>query len=113
MIDSLLNLLLRCPHRRLTRPITPVSRAGVPQGDTYVVCLDCAKQFRYDLKEMRIGGAIERSADSGVLDPGTPAPRKRKLKYALFASVPLALLAGLVLKPKRSPEGGAGSKTEK
>lgn len=28
MIDTVLNLLFRCSHRRLTRPVTPVSKAG-------------------------------------------------------------------------------------
>ncbi len=104
MIDTLLNLLLRCPHRRLTRPMTPVSRGGVPQGGTYVVCLDCAKQFTYDLREMRVGKAIERSSAAGVLEPKTPLPRKTKLKFALWASLPVALLAGLALKPRKSGE---------
>jgi hypothetical protein len=45
MIDTVLNLLFRCPHRRLTRPVTPANKAGVPSGETYVVCLDCGKQF--------------------------------------------------------------------
>src|SRR5260370_23709727 len=60
LIDSVLNLLFRCPHKRITRPITPVSKTGVRDGDTYVVCLECGKQFTYDLNEMRIGkpGAI-------------------------------------------------------
>ena len=80
MIDSLLNLMFRCSHRRLTRPMTPVNRAGVPQGGAYVVCLDCAKQFPYDLKEMRIGRAIERSHEAAVLEPDLPMARKKKLK---------------------------------
>ena len=54
MIDAVLNLLYGCRHRRITRPITPVKRMGWGGGDTYVVCLDCGKQFRYDLVEMRI-----------------------------------------------------------
>lgn len=58
MIDSLLNLLFRCGHRRLTRPLT-VNRQDVPNIDTYVVCLDCGKQFEYDLKDMRVGKAIQ------------------------------------------------------
>ena len=101
MIDSVLNLLFRCSHRRLTRPVTPVSRAGVPHGPTYVVCLDCGKQFAYDLQAMRIAGPLERSHDSGVLSPDMPAPRGQKIKYALWASVPLAILLGSVLKPKK------------
>lgn len=101
MIDTVLNLLFRCPHRRLTRPVTPVSKAGVPHGDTYVVCLDCGKQFPYDIKEMRMGKAIARSPGKGVLHPGMPMPRKKKLHYAFWASVPLAIAAGALMKRKQ------------
>lgn len=112
MMDSVLNLLIGCSHRRLTRPVTPVDKAGVPQGDTYVVCLDCAQQFAYDFKEMRIGKRIDRLKDSGVLHPEMPMPAKKKLKYALWISVPLALLVGSVLKSKKprdesKPDSGA------
>lgn len=101
MIDSIANLLFRCPHRRLTRPVTPVSRAGVAQGQTYVVCLDCGKQFAYDFEHMRIGKPLESSHNGGVLHPDMPKPRGHKLKYALWASVPLAFLVGTVLKGKK------------
>jgi TonB family protein len=65
VIDTVLNLLFRCPHKRITRPITPASRAGLP-NKTYVVCLDCGKQFSYDLKEMRIGKPVAFSPTAGV-----------------------------------------------
>ena len=57
MIDSMLNLLFRCRHGRITRPISPSSKSAVRQTGTYVVCLDCGKQFDYDLAKMRIGRA--------------------------------------------------------
>ena len=102
MIDSLLNLIFRCPHRRLTRPVTPVSTDGKPHGDTYVVCLDCGKQFSYDLKEMRVGKGLPNSAEKGVLPPGMPAPRKSKLKVAAMASVlPLGIVVGSLLTSRR------------
>ncbi len=101
MIDTLLNLVFRCSHRRLTRPVTPVSKAGVPHGETYVVCLDCGKQFAYDLNEMRIGKVIDHSHDSYVLPAAPAKPRIRKMKYAFWASVPLAVVLGAALqKPK-------------
>ena len=106
MIDSVLNLLFRCSHRRLTRPVTPVSRTGAMDGQTYVVCLDCGKQFAYDLRAMRIEGPLESSHDSGVLHPDMPTPRAQKIRVALWASVPLAILLGSVLKPKK-PAGKA------
>ena len=101
MIDNVLNLLFRCSHRRLTRPVTPVSKSGVPHGQTYVVCLDCGKQFAYDLHEMRMGKALARSPHLGVLPPDMPHRRGRKLKYALWASVPAAFFLSSVLKAKK------------
>jgi DNA-directed RNA polymerase subunit RPC12/RpoP len=102
MIDSVANLLFRCSHRRLTRPVTPVSKAGVPHGQTYVVCLDCGKQFSYDLAEMRVGKPLESSHDAGVLHPDMPRA-SRNLKYALWLSVPLAFLAGAFLRNSKKP----------
>ena len=103
MIDSLINLVFRCPHRRLTRPVTPVSRRGEPSGDTYVVCLDCGKQFSYDWEKMRIGKPVASSSAAGVLSPDLPKARNGKLKWGVLASfVPVALLVGKVLKPKRA-----------
>ena len=107
MIDSVLNLLFRCSHRRLTRPVTPASKAGAAHGQTYVVCLDCGKQFAYDLQEMRIGRPLESSHEHGVLPPNMPQPRHRKLNYALWASLPLAVLLGSVLKNKKPRNGPA------
>jgi hypothetical protein len=98
MIDTVLNLLFRCPHRRLTRPVSPITRAGQPQSQCYVVCLECGKQFEYDLNEMRIGKAINRSHDAGVVPPDMPQPRKTKIGYALLAAVPAAVVLAAVLK---------------
>lgn len=102
MISEIFGNLFGCAHRRLTRPITPVNKAGVPSGDTYVVCLDCGKQYAYDWDHMRIGKAINRSADTGVLHPEMPGAAKSKIKYALIGSaVPLAILVGGGLMKKR------------
>ena len=111
MIDSILNMLFRCSHQRLTRPVTPVSRDGESQGGTYVVCLDCGKQFTYDLKLMRVGKPLPRKTETGVLRPDMPGPRRSKLKVAAAASaVPLAFALGSILTSNRPrnrelPEG--------
>ena len=100
MIDSFLNLIFRCPHRRLTRPVTPVSKES--HSETYVVCLDCGKQFSYDVREMRIGKALPSSADAGVLPPGMPGRRASKTKVAAIASVlPIGIMIGSLLTTKR------------
>ena len=102
MIDSLLNLLFRCSHRRLTRPLAPVTKAGQPHSDSYVVCLDCGKQFQYDLNTMQMGKAIDHSHNAGVVPPKLPKARKTKVKYALLAAVPVAVVLGAVWKGKKS-----------
>jgi hypothetical protein len=112
MVSFLADLLFRCPHRRLTRPITPMSKPGVPSGDTYVVCLECGKQFYYDWEQMRQGGPVEQDAATGVLPPDLPKPSRSKLKYALLGSaIPLAVLLGkaLLSKPKREEAPGRQS----
>jgi hypothetical protein len=89
VIDTVLNILFRCAHRHLTRPFTPVGKGGAPYGETDVVCLDCAKQFAYDFKEMRIGKALDHSHDACVIPPNMPKPVKTKLRYALGVAVPV------------------------
>jgi hypothetical protein len=101
VIDTLLNLLFRCAHRRLTSPLTPVSKKGVPHGATYVVCLDCGKQFDYDLNQMRIGKPIDHSHDACVVPRGMPMPPRTKAKYAVLAALPLAVAIGAMLKSKK------------
>jgi DNA-directed RNA polymerase subunit RPC12/RpoP len=58
MLENLVNLLFGCSHRRLTRPVAPITKAGQPRSQSYIVCLDCGKQFEYDLSQMRMGKAI-------------------------------------------------------
>ena len=111
MIDTVANLLFRCAHRRLTRPITPVSRPGVPSGETYVVCLDCGTQFFYDWKNMHLGRRIESTSTEGVLPPDLPKPPNTKIKYALLGSaLPLAVLLARALTSKRPAPPAANGK---
>lgn len=103
MIDTLLNLIFRCSHRRLTRPVAPITKAGQPHSQSYVVCLDCGKQFEYDLNEMRIGNVIDRSHDACVVPKDTSLPPATKVKYALLGAVPVAVVLGAVLKARKKP----------
>lgn len=102
MIDTMMNLLFRCPHKRLTRPVTPVIKDGSPHGDTYVVCLDCGKQFSYDLKEMRVGKPLPMTEATGVLPPDLPRRHRSKVKLAVMASfLPLGIAIGSVMTSRR------------
>ena len=61
---SLLDMLFGCWHKNLSFPIT--KRAGQRRTQaasvtgTYVVCLDCGKEFAYDWKEMKVVDAHPR-----------------------------------------------------
>jgi DNA-directed RNA polymerase subunit RPC12/RpoP len=112
VIDSILNLLFRCRHRRLTRPVAPITKRGQPPSGSYVVCLDCGKQFVYDVTEMRIGKPIDRAHDVGVLPPNMPEPRKTKAKFALLATASAGFVLGAMLKGRKhrpDPKGSSGS----
>jgi hypothetical protein len=102
MIDTVRNLLFRCSHRRITRPMAPITKAGTPHSRSYVVCLDCGKQFEYDLQAMKIGKAIERGNDAAIL-PDERTPAKRGLLYALAAALPAAVLLRAAWKGKSQP----------
>jgi hypothetical protein len=64
MLQSLVNTLFGCAHSRTTFPMTPGRRNGAPTGKnatqlgTYVVCLDCGKEFAYDWRTMRVGNPV-------------------------------------------------------
>ncbi len=77
-METLADTLFGCWHRRKTLPISP--RMGPDRRkrpapfQTYVVCLDCGKEFPYNWEEMRVltpaeirratanGGEVERRA---------------------------------------------------
>jgi hypothetical protein len=88
----------------MTRPITPVNKTNGPEAATYVVCLDCGRQFVYDLQTMRVGARVAPSPASGVLESDSPR-RKNALRYAAIASIaPLVWAASRFLrKAKESP----------
>ena len=100
MIDSLLNLLFRCSHKRLTRPMAPITKAGTPHSQSYVVCLDCGKQFEYDLEKMRMGKVIEAAHEAAVLPPARASHGKR-LTLGILAAVPLAVIFGAAWKGRK------------
>ena len=66
MFVGLMDLLFGCTHRRYTFPMT--AKPGKPRPDvasvtgTYVVCLDCGKEFAYDWKQMKVVSAVPEHA---------------------------------------------------
>ena len=102
MIDTLLNLLFRCPHRRLTHPVAPITNVGKQHSQAYVVCLDCGKPFEYDMEGMKIGKLIDDFHDVYAVPKNMTSPLATKVKYAVLAAVPVALVIGAVLKAKKA-----------
>jgi hypothetical protein len=101
MIDTVLNLLFRCSHRRLSRPVSPASKKGVAQGAAYEVCLDCGKHFAYDTDRMILGKRLEDDEVVPRPKPEAAKPAMPKLKYALWASLLLAVLLGSILRTRK------------
>ena len=105
MIDSLFNTLFRCSHRRTTFPLTQASKTGADAGETYVVCLDCGKQFTYDWEHMRMGRPVDIGAGSSSVNaeaPRIPFKTKRALRYLAWASaVSAAWVVGRAAKSRR------------
>jgi len=66
MLSKLVDVIFGCRHARYSFPIT--LRAGsrrsaaTQRTGTYVACLDCGREFRYDWQEMKIVGAQAREA---------------------------------------------------
>jgi predicted transcriptional regulator len=66
MFVGLMDLLFGCTHRRYTFPMT--AKPGQPRPEvasvtgTYVVCLDCGKEFAYDWKQMKVVSAAPEHA---------------------------------------------------
>jgi len=48
--------LFGCAHSRCTFPMTTTKHH---HSTTYIVCLECGKEFSYDWQEMRMGAAKE------------------------------------------------------
>jgi len=70
MFSKLIDAMFGCRHGHYSFPITvragsrrtPAARTG-----TYVVCLDCGREFRYDWQEMKIMGSQPREAAHSLI----------------------------------------------
>jgi len=72
MLESLINSLFSCSHARTTFPLTPGRKNNAPsatRNGTYVVCLDCGREFAYDWDEMRIGRQVAPRVPAAEVQP--------------------------------------------
>jgi hypothetical protein len=109
LLGSLFDLLFSCKHRRTTFPFTPVKRKtagtqGEFPAETYVVCLDCGKQFAYDWETMQLGNAVDISQNElsrATQTAPIPFRTKSTLKYlALGSAVSAAVVVGKVVQSR-------------
>jgi len=67
MLSELVDILFGCPHEHYTFPRT--AKAGPSRSEaasvtgTYVVCLDCGKEFAYDWREMKVVSAPQHAEE--------------------------------------------------
>jgi len=66
MFSKLMDAVFGCRHTRYSFPITVRARSrgtlAAQRTGTYVACLDCGKEFRYDWQEMKIVGSQARES---------------------------------------------------
>ena len=58
-MSRLVDALFGCPHEHCTFPITikpcrPYCSHQTTTAGTYIVCLDCGKEFGYDWQKMKV-----------------------------------------------------------
>jgi hypothetical protein len=78
MIKSLIHSIFGCACSRTTFPLTLSRNSGAPRRahrETYVVCLDCGKEFEYDWQEMRVGRPVQIPVSIAALQPQQRAAR--------------------------------------
>jgi hypothetical protein len=70
MIASVIDILFGCWHNNYSFPITTrkvTHNAAAQVTGTYVVCLDCGREFPYDWKTMKVVSESARPAGSPVI----------------------------------------------
>jgi hypothetical protein len=67
MVQSILDALFGCSHQRTTFPLTAGRKNAASR--TYVVCLDCGKEFPYNWADMRIGERAPARVRTAVAQP--------------------------------------------
>jgi hypothetical protein len=78
MFGDVFDILFGCWHKRYSFPITakkgsnPHCEAEQITG-TYVVCLDCGKEFPYDWKQMKVMSGRSRTTEPAPIASGARA----------------------------------------
>jgi len=66
MLNKMMDAVFGCRHARYSFPLTIRANshraASASRIGTYVVCLDCGREFAYDWQEMRVADASPNKA---------------------------------------------------
>lgn len=79
MMINLLDMLFGCWHNNYSFPIS--TRSGQRRSEaaqatgTYVVCLDCGKEFGYDWKQMKVVNGLRPS--TSMVEASSPLVSKQ------------------------------------
>lgn len=78
MLANVFDILFGCTHKNYSFPITTRTRnaQGKTGRSTYVVCLDCGKEFPYDWEQMKIVTATPEQTHPAPL--AVPEPHLNK-----------------------------------
>jgi hypothetical protein len=80
MIASLVDLLFGCSHSNYSFPQTVKAGHSRPAAaavtGTYIVCLDCGKEFPYDWRSMKVVSAAAQPQEQGDMAEVIPFARK-------------------------------------
>jgi hypothetical protein len=116
VLDSAYNLIFGCRHRHTTFPLTPAKKSPSEPSETYVVCLDCGKQFIYDWENMRLDKPADISASRAEQHPEAekiPFKTKSNLRYvALASALPLAWVIRNAIKSRKKSKAAESSSHE-
>lgn len=67
MLNHVVNFFFGCTHKNTTFPISPrAANSRLKPAHTYIVCLDCGREFPYSWEEMRM------LSDSTAVPPAVP-----------------------------------------
>lgn len=81
MLQNLLDYLFGCSHKHYSFPITTKAGKRHPEAadvtGTYIVCLDCGKEFPYDWRAMKVVTMPRKKAAAAAIGETAEQPLAR------------------------------------
>ena len=81
MLQTMLEYLFGCSHKNYSFPITAKAGKRHPEAagvtGTYVVCLECGKEFPYDWRAMKVVTMPQKKAAAAAIGDTAEQPLAR------------------------------------